>query len=97
MFNSTRDTHHRAPATEGKGKERRHPRSPALGALRPCPDYILLPMREMTLAHCSGAKQTPPTISWAWALRADARRNLKEAGYFGCWNLPECQGSNMSA
>lgn len=97
MFNSTRDTHHRAPATEGKGKERRHPGSPALGALRPCPDYILLPMREMTLAHGSGAKQTPPTISWAWALRADARRNLKEAGYFGCWNLPECQGSNMSA
>lgn len=48
-----------------------------------CPDYILF-VREMTLAHCSGAKQTPPTISWAWALRADARRNLKEVGYFGC-------------
>nr|CAI9706134.1 unnamed protein product [Rangifer tarandus platyrhynchus] len=72
------------PPQKEKARNAGIPEARPCGALRPSPDYILFPIREMTLAHCSGAKQTPPTISWAWALRADARRNLKEAGYFGC-------------
>ena len=82
LCSSTRDTHSRARHRR-KSQRAQAPPKPCSRGTHSCPDYILF-VREMTLAHCSGAKQTPPTISWAWALRADARRNLKEAGYFGC-------------
>jgi hypothetical protein len=63
-------SHSRATTTEGKAKENGiipHRLYPALLCSRfLC--IFFLQVSEIVLAHHSGCKQTPPTISWVWVL-----------------------------
>lgn len=80
----TCSSHSRAQVTEGRARENE------IILWKPClflscihvSDIFLSEASEIVLAHCSGPKQTPPTISWVWVPWADARRNLKEVVLF---------------